>query len=115
VVPWVVNLFLAGLAFVLMLKIALKGAINDAVKAFKVNMLYYSIIYAFIVGIFFAFTGLNVIMSLLAIDIFGALLLIFIYYQEKRGVISMKWRLVTSIIFIILIFVTIIAWIFFAP
>ncbi|MFX0100049.1 MAG: hypothetical protein ACFFCS_10755 [Candidatus Hodarchaeota archaeon] len=114
-VPWFVDLFIAGLVYVLLFKVVLRGAIDDPVTAFKVNMLYYGIIYAFIVGIFFAFTGLNLIMSLLAIDIFGAILLIFIYYQEKRGVISIKWRLVLSVVFIILIIVTILVAILVAP
>ncbi|NMC07411.1 MAG: hypothetical protein GYA24_19505 [Candidatus Lokiarchaeota archaeon] len=45
----------------------------------------------------------TLIITLLAVIIFGAILSGMVYFYEKRGTISMKWRLWTSITLIALI------------
>ena len=81
-------------------------ASEDPESSFRVKMIYYCIIYGSVVGTLFGFIPPNIFLILFSIIIFGAILLFFIYREEKRGRISIKWRFFTTLIFIILIILT---------
>ena len=81
-------------------------ASGDPESSFRVKMIYYCIIYGSVIGTLFGFIPPNIFLILFSIIIFGAILLFFIYREEKRGRISIKWRFFTTLIFICLIILT---------
>jgi hypothetical protein len=89
-------------SFVLAFPIFRAQAGEDPEKKFLVQMVYYTAIFGSVVGIILGFIP-NIFTILFSIIIFGAILLLFIYREEKRGKLSIKWRFYTTIIFIILI------------
>ena len=60
------------------------------------------IVWGSVIGIIFIFIPLEflTLMIFLAILILGAILLPYIYYKEKKELISIKWRFYSTIFFI---------------
>lgn len=102
-VPDYVHFLFGGLVFFLLFRVVLERKDRSASGKVLLNLLYYGVIYATVTGILFGFLRVTLIITLLAIIIFGAILSGMVYFYEKRGTISMKWRLFTSITLIALI------------
>jgi len=93
-------------SFLLAYPIMHEIASGDPESSFRVKMIYYCIIYGSVIGTLFGFIPPNIFLILFSIIVFGAILLFFIYREEKRGRISIKWRFFTTLIFIGLIILT---------
>jgi hypothetical protein len=102
-VPVYVHFLFGGLVFFLLIRVVLERKDRSPSGKFMLNLLYYAVIYATVTGILFGFMRVTLIITLLAIIIFGAILSGMVYFYEKKGTISMKWRLFTSITLIALI------------
>ncbi|MEX2684837.1 MAG: hypothetical protein Q6373_024905 [Candidatus Sigynarchaeota archaeon] len=102
-VPRYVHFLFGGLVFFLLFRVVLERKDRSPTGRFLINLIYYIVIYSFVAGILLGFTNVTLIMALLVIIIFGAILSGMVYFYEKRGTISMKWRLFTSITLICLI------------
>ena len=98
-----VTFVLGGLVFFLMMRYTFANSGSTPAGKFRLNMIYYSISYGLVMTILFAFMTAYMIPTLLAIIIFGAILSVYIYFQEKKGVISIKYRLIASVSLIVLI------------
>jgi len=79
---------------------------KEELKSFQNDVLYYGAIYAALAwAIFSFFPRINVFLLLAVVLLFGGVLLVFIFREEKRGKISIYWRFATTLIFIALAFV----------
>jgi len=109
---WYVHLLSGFFVTFLLLRVILTNTAGTPTGAFMLNILYYITSYGTIFGILFGFmnTTFVLVTSLLAVIIFGAILSGIIYFYEKRGVISIKYRLITSVSLIVLIiaFITVV-------
>nr|MDO8086144.1 hypothetical protein [Candidatus Sigynarchaeum springense] len=104
-VPKYVHFLFGGLVFFLLFRVVLERKDRSPTGRFLLNLIYYAVIYATVAAILLGFTNVTLLMTLLVIIIFGAILSGMVYFYEKRGTISMKWRLFTSITLIGLIVV----------
>ncbi len=102
-VPYYVHFLFGGLVFFLLFRVVLERKDRSPTGKFLLNLLYYGVIYTTVTGILFGFMRVTLIITILAVIIFGAILSGMVYFYEKRGTISMKWRLFTSITLIALI------------
>jgi hypothetical protein len=102
---WYVELLSGVLVTFLLLRVILTDTASTPTGAFILNIIYYITIYGTIIGVIFGFMKTTFVLptSLLAVIIFGAILSGIIYFYEKRGVISIKYRLISSVSLIVLI------------
>lgn len=100
--------------FILFFLYSYKRSIEDPNKALKFRMFYLSSIWTAILGIIFNFLDIRFyfLASFLSLVVLGAILLPYIYYLEKQKGISVKWRFYLTLIFILIVVITLILFYF---
>jgi hypothetical protein len=100
--------------FILFFLYSYKRSIEDPNKALKFRMFYLSSIWTAILGIIFNFLDIRFyfLAFLLSLVVLGAILLPYIYYLEKQKGISVKWRFYLTLVFILIVIITLILFYF---
>ena len=107
-IGWGIALFIIFFAY------SYKKSMENPNVALKYRMLYLSSIWSAILGIVFNFLFVRfyLIAFFLSLVILGAILLPYIYYKEKKEGISIKWRFYFTLMFILIVILTLILFYF---
>jgi len=100
--------------FILFFSYSYKRSIEDPNRALKYRMFYLSSIWSAILGIIFNFLDFRFyfLALFLSLVVLGAILLPYVYYLEKQKGISVKWRFYLTLIFILILIITLIIFYF---
>ncbi len=95
-------------AFLLSAILSSKEELEDVNKTFRRRIITLIALWSIIIGVLFSFISLEfyILAIFLSILVFGAIILPYIYFKEKRENISIKWRFYTTLFFIFIIVIT---------